>query len=168
MTERIHYGVHTDLEAAADELLRDALADLPRGMKMDVLTPWKLRDRLGREVYTADGVPDAAVRKGIFGRAWNAAAAHLNSCEGTSARRRRVDDGDIAKSAYFPERAYQDKAGKVYNGRVRSQKLCRILQWGRTTRLQCTPCCRYLAAGPETTCSKCQTIYVSEEAFACV
>lgn len=165
MTERVHYGVHMDLEAAADELLRDALADLPRGMKMDVLTPWKLRDRLGREVYTSEGVPDPAVRKGIFGRAWNAASAHLNSRDGTTSRRARTEENP---AAYFPDQAYQDKAGKVYSGRVRSQKLCRILQWGRTTRLQCAPCCRYLAAGPETRCSKCQTIYVSEEAFICV
>lgn len=160
--DRTHYGIHKDLEAAADEILRAALADLPRGMKMDVLTPWKERDRLSREVYTSEGVPDPAIRRGIYGRAWNAGSAHLNSRDGFT-QGSRMDEGG---STYFPERSYRDKAGKVYSGRVRSQGTCRLLTWGCSTRLQCIPCCRYLAAGMETQCSKCHTIYLSEEAFA--
>lgn len=157
--DRVHYGVNWDLEAAADEILRQTLATVPRGMKMDVLTPWKLRDRLSREVYTSEGFPDPAIRRGIYGRAWNAGAAHLNSRDGFAGGS-RMDESTVA---YFPERSYRDRAGKVYEGRVRSQECCRLLTWGYNQRLQCVPCCRYLASGDETVCSKCKTIYLSPE-----
>lgn len=158
--ERTHYGVHAELEAAANEWLRQAVAELPRSQKMDLLTPWKERDRLSREVYTADGVPDSAVRSGMYIRAWNPRNSHLNSRDG-HVRSNRTEETAI----YLSEEAYQDRAGAVYSGRLRVQTICRRLSWGTTIRLQCPPCRRYLASGAEVTCRKCGTIYVSEEIF---
>jgi hypothetical protein len=53
-----------------------------REAKSDVLTPWKLEDRYNHEVYTSAGVADPAVRRGIYGRAWNRKHQHLNSRDG--------------------------------------------------------------------------------------
>lgn len=161
MAGRMHYGVHKELEAAADEILRQAVAELPRSMKMDILTPWKERDRLSREVYTSDGIPDPAVRSGIYNRAWNPHQSHLNSRDGHVAGH-RTDETVI----YIAEERYQDRAGKVYTGPVRLQSACRRMTWGRTVRLQCPPCRRYLPYGAEATCSKCGTTYLSEEVLA--
>lgn len=159
--ERTHYGIHKELEAAADEYLREAVAELPRSQKMDILTPWKERDRLSREVYTADGVPDAAVRSGMYNRAWNPRSSHLNSRDG-HVKARRTDEAAV----YLADEAYRDRAGKVYTGRMRPMIFCRRLSWGTVVRLQCPPCRRYLASGDEVTCRKCGTIYVNEEVFA--
>ena len=156
--ERTHHGVHKELEAAADEMLRLAGADLPRSQKMDILTPWKERDRLSREIYTADGVPDPAVRSGIYNRAWNPASAHLNSRDG-HVRARRVEE----PSVYVPETSYREQAGKVIRGWIqRPLSECRILRWGSQVRRQCIPCCRYLGAGPQVRCKRCRTTYVEE------
>ena len=158
--DRVHYGIHKDLEAAADEYLRQAVSSLPRSQKMDILTPWKERDRLSREVYNVDGIPDSATRSGLFGRAWNPRNANLNS------RNSVIPMGRTEEiTAYFPEASFSDRAGPVYSGPLRSQAVCRMLSWGRTVRLQCPPCRRYLAAGPEVTCRKCGTVYLSEELF---
>jgi hypothetical protein len=158
--ERMHYGIHVELEAAANEWLRQAVADLPRSQKMDLLTPWKERDRLSREVYTAEGVPDAAVRSGMYIRAWNPRNSHLNSRDG-HVRSSRTEETAI----YLGEESYRDRAGTVYAGRLRAQAICRRLSWGTTVRLQCPPCRRYLPSRDEATCAKCGTIYISEELF---
>lgn len=158
--DRTHYGVHKELEAAADEILRQAVADLPRSQKMDILTPWKERDRISREVYTAEGFPDSAVRRGLYHRVWNPGSAHLNSRDGHIRGNRTTE-----LTAYISESGFQDRAGKVYNGPLRSQLTCRRLMWGSIVRLQCAPCRRYLANGPEVVCRKCGTIYLSEEEF---
>lgn len=157
--ERTHYGIHKELEAAADEMLRQAVAELPRSQKMDILTPWKVRDRLSREVYTSDGAPDSAVRSGMYNRAWNPRDGHLNSRDGhvRGARTHEV-------SAYWSDESYQDRAGKIYTGPLRMQAECRQLSWGRTIRLQCAPCRRYLAIGDEAVCRKCGTVYIKEGA----
>lgn len=158
---RTYYGVHKELEAAADAILREQVADLPRSQKMDILTPWKERDRLSREVYTADGVPDPAVRLGMYNRAWNPRNSHLNSRDG-HVKARRTDE----LAVYLSAAAYEDRAGKVFNGRVSPQTLCRRLAWGKVVRLQCPPCRRYLPSGDEATCAKCGTIYINEGALA--
>jgi len=158
--ERVHYGVHAELEAAADEILRQAVATVPRSQKMDVLTPWKERDRLSKEVYTAEGVPDPAVRSGMYNRVWNPRNTHLNSRDGHT-QARRTDE----ISVYLSEEAYRDRAGRVFNGRLRLQTTCRRLTWGRVSRLQCPPCRRYLPVGNEVVCSKCGTTYISEEVY---
>lgn len=160
--ERTHYGIHKELEEAANELLRTAVADLPRSQKMDILTPWKERDRLSREIYTSDGVPDGAVRAGMYNRAWNPRDGHLNSRDG-HVRGQRTHE----MSAYWPETAYEDRPGKVIVGWVtRPLSECRIVRWGSQQRLQCVPCRRYLSAGPSVQCKRCRTTYVREEEMA--
>lgn len=76
-------GVHREMEDAANEILRQSLSTVTRHRdKADILTPWKEQARRGREVFVPSGTPDAALRKGTFGRALNPTHAHLNSAEG--------------------------------------------------------------------------------------
>lgn len=162
--DRAHYGVHSELEAAADEILRQAVAELPRSQKMDILTPWKERDRLSREVYTSEGVPDPAVRSGIYNRAWNPASPHLNSRDGR-VRAHRIDESSV----YVSEASYRDWGGEVIVGWVqRPMSECRVVRWGYQERLQCVPCRRYLGKGKQVQCGRCRTTYVSEEVALCV
>lgn len=82
---RMRFGVHVLLEEEANRMLRDSLRGVTkRAEKSDVLTPWKEAERHRREVYTADGVPDAAVRRGMFHRVVNPEKSHLNSREGVA------------------------------------------------------------------------------------
>lgn len=159
---RTYYGMHKELEAAADELLRQSVATLPRSEKMDLLTPWKERDRLSREVYTNEGTPDPALRRGMYNRAWNPRNTHLNSQDGAGGRSTPLEG-----SVYFAEESYRDRAGQVFHGRIRPQSVCRRLSWGTNLRLQCPPCRRIIAAGPLVSCRKCGTVYVAEEMLAC-
>lgn len=156
--DRTHYGVHAELEAVADELLRQQVAKLPRSEKMDILTAWKERDRYSREIYTSEGFPDPAVRKGMFNRSWNPQHGHLNSRDG-QARGGRTEEIQF----YVPKQGYEDRAGKVYSGKMRPQSACRVIRWGPHQRLQCITCIRYIPWGDEAVCSKCQTIYVRDE-----
>ena len=157
--DRTHYGVHAELEAAADEILRQAVAELPRSQKMDILTPWKERDRLSREIYTAEGMPDSAVRRGMYNRAWNPRDGHLNSRDGHVRGHRTYE-----VFAYWSDESYQDRAGKVVVGYLsRPLSECRILRWGSQVRLQCTFCHLYLPSGPIVRCSRCRTTYVPDE-----
>lgn len=79
----LRHGVHKEMEEAANELLRVSMAGVTKHSdKSDILTPWKEQSRRKREVYVDSGVPDPAVRRGSFHRAWNSASAHLNSVEG--------------------------------------------------------------------------------------
>jgi hypothetical protein len=80
---RLRHGVCRELEDKADELLRELLKDVTsREAKSDILTAWKQEDRWNHEVSTASGVADPAVRRGIYGRAWNRKQQHLNSRDG--------------------------------------------------------------------------------------
>ena len=89
---RIHYGVHQELEAAADELIRQSLVNVTKySEKADILTPWKMKNRLEREVYTESGVPDASVRQGMFGRRHNPARPDLNSRDGIARGGRKTE-----------------------------------------------------------------------------
>ncbi len=79
----VRHGVHRALEDAADALLKESLKGVTSmAEKSDILTPWKAEDRKKREILVRDGVPDAAVRQGIFGRAYNPDMPHLNAREG--------------------------------------------------------------------------------------
>ena len=92
---RLRFGVSRDLEDAATELIRQSLEGITsRTAKSDILTPWKEEDRYNREVYTASGVADPAVRKGMFRRAWNPKHPHLNSRDGHYPVRRAQDGLD--------------------------------------------------------------------------
>lgn len=76
-------GVHLQLEAEANRLLRESLEGVTKhSEKADLLTPWKERERRRREVYTTSGTPDASIRRGIFHRALNPSRPHLNSRDG--------------------------------------------------------------------------------------
>lgn len=87
----IRYGVHQQLEEAADEILFPALAKITsQADKKDVLTPWKEKDRRRREVYVPSGTPDLSARVGYFHRAYNFRSAHLNSQPG-GAHKLRTD-----------------------------------------------------------------------------
>jgi len=158
---RMHYGVHVGLEEAADELLRQQVASLPRSQKMDLLTPWKERDRLSREVYNSEGVPDPALRRGMFHRAWNPKQTHLNSRD-AHGYQPKIDTLNL----YVSEHGFQDRAGQVVTGWIRRpMSECRVLRWGNQQRLQCVPCIRYLPSGTdEVQCKRCRTTYVREEA----
>lgn len=92
---RLRHGTCKELEGAADELIRQSLEGVTsRSAKSDILTPWKQQDRWDHEVYPAAGTADPAVRKGIFGRAWNSRYPHLNSRDGFYPVRRAQDGLD--------------------------------------------------------------------------
>lgn len=83
-------GIHLPLERVANEMLRQSLAGVTKqSAKSDILTPWKEQDRLSREVYSADGIPDGALRRGNFNRAHNPDKPELNSREGHAPARAR-------------------------------------------------------------------------------
>lgn len=82
---RMRFGVHVLLEEEANRMLRDSLRGVTkRADKSDVLTPWKEAERHRREIYSVGGVPDAALRRGMFHRVINGAKPHLNSREGVA------------------------------------------------------------------------------------
>jgi hypothetical protein len=90
---RLRHGVNVQLEEMANELIRQSLAGVTaRSAKSDILTPWKERDRLSREVYSSSGTPDPAMRKGMYHRAWNPQHSHLNSRDGV-VRGKRIPTG---------------------------------------------------------------------------
>lgn len=77
------YGVHQALEAEANRIIKESMAGVTsQSAKSDILTPWKEKDRRDREVYTEVGIPDAALRKGMYHRAYNSSSLHLNSRDG--------------------------------------------------------------------------------------
>lgn len=80
---RVRYGTNLLLEEEADSILFAHLRNITnRQEKSDVLTPWKLKNRISHEVYTAAGFPDPSIRKGMYGRVLNRAKPHLNSRDG--------------------------------------------------------------------------------------
>jgi hypothetical protein len=92
---RLRYGVFLELEEEANRLITESLAGVTsRAAKSDILTAWKEEDRRGREVYTSTGFADPAVRRGMFGRAWNPRHPHLNSRDGYFPARRILGSMD--------------------------------------------------------------------------
>lgn len=80
---RVCYGVHPTLEEVANEIIFGHLRGITsREEKSDILTQWKEKNRLGREVYSAQGFPDPSIRQGMFHRRLNRAKPHLNSRDG--------------------------------------------------------------------------------------
>lgn len=81
---RVRSGRHEQLEAEADRLIAESLIGVTsREEKSDIMTPWKEKHRKTHEILTRTGAPvDPAVRKGIFGRAYNPVQTHLNSYDG--------------------------------------------------------------------------------------
>jgi hypothetical protein len=75
---KLRYGVDAELEAQADALIFAQTAKQKPAEKADVLTPYKERLRLSREVY-ANREIDPEIRRGMFRRARNTVQEHLNS-----------------------------------------------------------------------------------------
>jgi hypothetical protein len=97
---RVRYGVNATLEEAADEIIFGALRTVTsREEKSDILTTWKLKNRIGHEVYNASGFPDPSIRQGMYGRVLNRAKPHLNSRDGL-ARAAARSEHTIAMTHY--------------------------------------------------------------------
>lgn len=81
---RLRYGIHRQLEAEADALIKQSLAlDGPSlSSRSDVLTRDKELLRRRREVLVPSGTPDPALRQGMYNRAANRANPSLNSRDG--------------------------------------------------------------------------------------
>lgn len=146
---QLHSGVHQPLDDAATELIRQSLEGVTSMReKSDVLTPWKEIDRKRREVYTKDGVPDGALRRGMYHRAWNSTSPHLNSVEG-----RVPVPADLlagVSAPHFHRSADMVDVGETYDLRV---------YWGQQTRIKCPICAKYLGTKElEVTC-RCGSIF---------
>lgn len=144
---QLHYGTHQQLEDAATEILRRSLEGV-KSMKekSDILTPWKAMARLSREVYCAEGVPDGALRRGMYHRAWNSRSPHLNSMEG------RVPSGlsrGVGQNVLFDRGGSEVQPGGVYDLRI---------QWGRQSRIKCPICSKFLRNALEIHC-QCGSIF---------
>ena len=86
MTMRLRHGVHAQLEEAANELIKESLKGVTSiQAKSDILTPWKEKDRLSKEVYNSNGFADT-MRRGMYHRAYNRTSPHLNSTDCTPVR----------------------------------------------------------------------------------
>jgi len=95
MADFAKHGIHPELEAEADRIIRESLRGVTaRSEKSDILTPWKEQDRRSREVYNTNGVAEATTRQGMFHRSWNPARPELNSVDGSAARPRRIPNID--------------------------------------------------------------------------
>jgi hypothetical protein len=83
----VRRGVHRPLEDEANRILKESLKGVTKhSEKSDILTPWKEQARLRREVYVPSGVPERAVRQGMFHRAANSRRPDLNSRDGLARR----------------------------------------------------------------------------------
>lgn len=144
----LHSGVHPTLDDAATELIRQSLEGVTSMReKSDVLTPWKEMDRRRREVYTDQGTPDGALRRGMYHRAWNSTRQHLNSVDG-----RVPVPADLlgGVSAQFHRSADMVEVGETYDLRI---------YWGQQARIKCPICAKYLRTGElEVTC-RCGSAY---------
>ena len=81
----IRRGIHRPLEEEANRIIKESLAGVTKhSEKSDILTPWKEQARLRREVYVTTGIPDKAVRQGMFNRVSNPLKPELNSRDGVA------------------------------------------------------------------------------------
>lgn len=144
---QLHSGVHQHLDDAATELIRKSLEGVTSmSAKSDILTPWKDQDRKRREVYTEEGVPDGALRRGMYHRAWNSTHRHLNSVDG------KVPvpaDLRIGGDPRFSRDSNELEVGEVYDLRI---------YWGRQIRIKCPVCAKYMRAELEIVC-RCGSIF---------
>jgi hypothetical protein len=147
---QLHSGVHQPLDDAATELIRQSLEGVTSmSEKSDVLTPWKELDRRRREVYTEEGVPDGALRRGMYHRAWNSRYPHLNSVEGKVGPQTRLTLGANSQTPQF-NRGSTPQPGDVCDLRV---------YWGSQERIKCIACAKYLRPmGLEVTC-RCGSVF---------
>ena len=98
---RVHYGTCAHLEDEADRLLHESLEGVfSHKEKSDILTPWKQKARLSREIYSGideheirdtgivAGAPEKHIRNGMFNRVTNRSRLDLNSRDGWAAHGR--------------------------------------------------------------------------------
>jgi hypothetical protein len=91
-TGRVRYGTHLALEEAANEIIFGHLREISsREEKSDVLTPWKEKNRLSKEVYNVTGFPQPSIRNGMFHRTLNRSRPWLNSRDGIAQTASRQD-----------------------------------------------------------------------------
>ena len=89
---RVRYGTNLVLEEEADAIIFGHLREISsREEKSDVLTPWKLKNRLSKEVYNVTGFPQPSIRNGMFHRALNRSRPWLNSRDGVAQTASRQD-----------------------------------------------------------------------------
>jgi hypothetical protein len=89
---RVRYGTHLALEEAANEIIFGHLREITsREEKADILTPWKEKNRLSKEVYNVTGFPQPSIRNGMFHRTLNRAMPWLNSRDGVAQTASRQD-----------------------------------------------------------------------------
>lgn len=139
---QLHFGVHQQLEDAATEIIRKSLEGVTSmSAKSDILTPWKEQDRKRREVYSGEGVPDGALRRGMYHRAWNSIHPHLNSVEGRVSTAIGRNDGQSAPR--FDRGGDEIQPGDVYDLRI---------QWGRQIRIKCPICSKFIPDGLQVIC----------------
>lgn len=82
---RMRYGVHRELEAEADRLLKIDLARTTSlASRSDIMTPSKESLRRRKEILVPSGTPDPSVRQGMYTRSFNRTQIHLNSRDGIS------------------------------------------------------------------------------------
>jgi hypothetical protein len=94
----VRSGVHPQLEAEADRLIRESLEGVTsQAAKSDILTPWKEQNRRSREVYPASGSPDSSIRQGMYHREINRTLPHLNSVDGVPGGGKRNTAVDYTK-----------------------------------------------------------------------
>jgi hypothetical protein len=146
---QLHFGVHQQLEDAATEIIRKSLEGVTSmSAKSDILTPWKEQDRKRREVYTLEGVPDGALRRGMYHRAWNSTYPHLNSADGKV----RPRASDLSVGQPEPRFARSDdeiQPGDIYDLRI---------QWGKQVRIKCPICSKYIQDALEIVC-RCGSVF---------
>lgn len=144
---QLHSGVHQQLDDAATELIRKSLEGVTSmSAKSDILTPWKDQDRKRREVYSSEGVPDGALRRGMYHRAWNSTHRHLNSTDG------KVPipvDLRIGGDPRFHRDSNMVEVGEVYDLRI---------HWGRQIRIKCPICAKYIPNDLEVVC-RCGSVF---------
>lgn len=89
---RVRYGTNLVLEEEANEIIFGHLRGISsREEKSDVLTPWKEKNRLSKEVYNVTGFPQPSIRNGMFHRTLNRAKPWLNSRDGIAQTASRQD-----------------------------------------------------------------------------
>jgi hypothetical protein len=66
---RMRFGICHQLEDEANRLIAESLKGVSsREAKSDILTEWKLEDRMNREVLTSTGTADPAVHATVITR----------------------------------------------------------------------------------------------------
>lgn len=82
----MRFGVHKTLDDEASAIIRagQKRLDVPPADPSLFLTPAKEALRRRKEIFVSGGVPDAALRVGVYSRAMNPRQPHLNSRDGAA------------------------------------------------------------------------------------